>query len=106
MTRALIENKTITAKERERLTALYTAILSLKTKEECALFMRDLCTVSELKALGERFEVAKRLAKDQSYRGIADETGASTTTVTRVAHWFHHGMGGYSLAISRIRKGT
>lgn len=104
MTQALKQNKTTTAEERGRLANLYTALLSLKTKEECTLFMRDLCTISELKALGERFEVANRLAKDQSYRGIADETGASTTTVTRVAHWFHHGMGGYPLVISRMRK--
>ena len=83
---------------------LYDAILELKTKKECAAFFRDLCTLSELKAMSERFAVAEKIAKDLSYRGIADATGASTTTVTRVAHWYHHGQGGYRTVISRIQK--
>ncbi len=99
-----IKNEQLSATDRVRLDALYRVILSLKTKEECAAFMRDLCTLSELKAFGERFAVARLLAKDLSYRAAADETSASTTTVTRVAHWLRHGTGGYRTAIARMHK--
>lgn len=95
---------TSTAENKKRLDRLYAALLTLKTKAECAAFLRDLCTVTELQALAERFAVAERVANDESYRGIADETNTSTTTVTRVAHWFHHGRGGYPLIISRLQK--
>jgi len=88
----------------KRLKRLYKAILSLKTAEECAAFMRDLCTVAELQAMAERFSVAERIAKNTSYRAIADDVKTSTTTVTRVAHWFHHGRGGYPLVIARLQK--
>ena len=84
--------------------ALYDAFLSLKTREECSAFMRDLCTIAELDAFAERLAIARMIAKDASYRAVAEETGASTTTVTRVAHWFHHGRGGYPLIISRLQK--
>lgn len=85
-------------------TALYDAVLSLKTREEVANFMRDLCTLSEIDALAERYAVARLLAKDMSYRDVADKTGASTTTVTRVAHWLNHGQGGYRTVIERLKK--
>ncbi|MEK9177183.1 MAG: YerC/YecD family TrpR-related protein [Patescibacteria group bacterium] len=98
-----VKEERLTAEDRTRLSALYRAILSLKTKEECAAFMRDLCTLSELKAFGERFAVARLLSKDFSYRAAADETNASTTTVTRVAHWLHHGTGGYRTALARTK---
>lgn len=83
-------------------TAVYDALLSLKTREECSRFLRDLCTVAEIDAMAERFAIARLLSKDVSYRDAADETGASTTTVTRVSHWLHHGQGGYRTAISRL----
>ncbi len=81
---------------------LFKAILSLKTVLECECFFRDLCTFSELKEMTERFQIAKRIAKKESYRQISAKTGASTATVTRVAHWFHHGMGGYKLTLERL----
>ena len=84
--------------------ALYDAFLSLKTRDECAAFMRDLCTVAETDSMTERFAIARLLSKDASYRGAADETGASTTTVTRVAHWLNHGRGGYRTVIARMHK--
>ena len=85
-------------------TALYDAVLALKTREEAAGFIRDLCTLSEIDALAERYAVARLLAKDMSYRDVADKTGASTTTVTRVAHWLNHGQGGYRTVIERLKK--
>ncbi len=75
--------------------ALCTAFLDCKTEEEMANFLRDIATLSELQSLGERLEVAKQLAQGLSYREIAKNTGASTTTVTRVAKFIENGEGGY-----------
>ncbi len=83
---------------------LLKALLNLKTEKECRNFLRDLCTLSELKAMIERFQVAKRVANNETYREISKKTGASTATVTRVAHWFHHGMGGYKFVMKRRGK--
>lgn len=80
---------------------LYGAILKLKTKDECKKFFRDLCTLSELQAMSERFQVAKLIEKNIPYRTICEKTGSSTATITRVAHWLHHGEGGYKLALHR-----
>lgn len=85
------------------LVRLYDALLSLKTREECAAFLRDLCTVAELKEMAERFQIAKLVANNKSYREISRITGASTVTVTRVSHWYHHGMGGYRSVLSRLK---
>ena len=83
-------------------TELFEAILSLKSTKECRAFFRDLCTLSEIKAMIERFQVAKMVNKNIPYREISKKTGSSTTTVTRVAHWLHHGMGGYKLVLERM----
>ncbi|HPU94734.1 MAG TPA: YerC/YecD family TrpR-related protein [Candidatus Gracilibacteria bacterium] len=82
---------------------LFTAISSLTTPEECKKFFRDLCTLSEINGMTERFQVAKRILNKESYRSISEATGASTTTVTRVAHWLHHGMGGYNLVLKKMK---
>lgn len=75
--------------------ALSKALLSRKTEDEMDAFIRDIATLSEMQALGERLEVAKLLAQGLSYREVAKRTGASTTTVTRVAHFLENGEGGY-----------
>jgi TrpR-related protein YerC/YecD len=75
--------------------ALCTAVLSCKTEEEVADFLRDVATLSELQALSERLEVAKQITQGLSYREVAKQTGASTTTVTRVAKFIENGCGGY-----------
>lgn len=75
--------------------ALVQAMLACKTEEEMASFLRDIGTLSELQAWSERFEVAKQLAQGKTYREIAKNTGASTTTVTRVAKFLENGCGGY-----------
>jgi len=90
--------------DKKQLERVYDALLSLKTRGECAAFLRDLCTESELAAFAERLAIAERVAKDESYLSIASDLGASTTTVTRVAHWLNHGRGGYPLVISRLQK--
>lgn len=83
---------------------LYSAIIKLESTKECAEFFRDLCTVNELKAMSERWEVAQKVNKGTPYRQISEETGASTATITRVAHWLHHGMGGYQLMLKKLHK--
>lgn len=82
---------------------LFEAFLQIKTPQECRGFLRDLCTFAELKAMAERLQIAKAVAKKMSYREISNKTGASTATVTRVSHWFHHGMGGYKLVLERCK---
>ena len=83
---------------------LSQAILKLESVDECKRFLRDLCTLSELEAMTERFQVAKRVFAGEKYREINKKTGSSTTTITRVAHWLHHGMGGYRLVLERMRR--
>ena len=80
---------------------LFDAILSLRTGEEAAAFFRDLCTLSELEAMAHRWQVARLVDAGLPYQAVASQTGASTTTVTRVAHWLRHGEGGYRLALDR-----
>ena len=80
--------------------ALCSALIALKTEEEMASFLRDIGTLSELQAWSERFEVAKQLAQGITYREIAKNTGASTTTVTRVGKFLGKGEGGYRKVIS------
>lgn len=83
---------------------LFKVIASLKTADECKNFLRDLCTFPELKAMSERWQVAKQVDQNVPYRTVAKKTGSSTATITRVAHWLHHGMGGYRLAIKRLNS--
>ena len=85
---------------------LFEAILSLETRTEVEHFLRDLCTLAELEAMAQRWAVAKQVDRGIPYARIAERTGASTTTVTRVAHWLRHGEGGYRLALDRLRNAT
>jgi TrpR-related protein YerC/YecD len=80
---------------------LFRAINSLKTEEETEAFFRDLCTLSELEAMAHRWQVAQLFEQGLPYLEISERTGASTTTVTRVAYWLKHGEGGYRLALDR-----
>jgi TrpR-related protein YerC/YecD len=83
---------------------LLNAVLSLKTLDEAERFFRDLCTLSELEAMAHRWQVAKLVDRGLPYQEVAKEARASTTTVTRVAHWLRHGEGGYRLAIDRRNR--
>src|SRR4051795_8816281 len=78
---------------------LFATIASLQSVPEVESFCRDLCTLSELEAMAHRWQVARLLEKGLPYLEIAERTGASTTTVTRVAHWLRHGEGGYRAAL-------
>jgi TrpR-related protein YerC/YecD len=88
----------------EEMAELFGAIASLESPEETERFFRDLCTLSELEAMAHRWQVARLLEEGLPYLEIAERTHASTTTVTRVAHWLRHGEGGYRLALDRARS--
>ncbi len=81
--------------------ALCKAFLCCKTEAEVGDFLRDIGTLGELQAMSERLEVAKLLAEGKSYREIAKMTGASTTTVTRVAKFLADGQGGYAKILKK-----
>lgn len=81
----------------------YKAILSLKSEEECAVFFDDICTIQELEAIAQRFQVATLLDMGKSYVDINKETGASTATICRVSKCLNYGDGGYKTAIERIK---
>ena len=81
---------------------LFEAILQLESTDECKKFFRDLCTISEIDAMTERYKVAKMVDEGIPYREISKKLGSSTATITRVAHWLHHGKGGYKLVLERL----
>jgi len=85
---------------------LFDALRAIKSRTELEAFLRDLCTLGELEAMAHRWEVARLVHKGLPYTEIAEKTGASTATVTRVAHWLNHGEGGYRIAIDRVKKTT
>lgn len=83
---------------------LFSAILNLKTINECYDFFEDLCTVNELKSLAQRLDVAKMLTLGETYTAIGKATGASTATISRVNRALNYGCDGYKLVIGRIAE--
>lgn len=83
---------------------LFEAILLLRNQEECYRFFEDVCTVGELKSLAQRLAVAKMLEADYTYTTIAEETGASTATISRVKRALHYGADGYRLILGRLSQ--
>ena len=88
----------------DRTRAMFEAILSLETVDEAAGFFRDLCTLAELEAMSQRWQIVLLLEEGLPYREIAEQTGASTATVTRISQWLHHGEGGYRLVLDRLGR--
>ena len=81
---------------------LFEAILLLKNEQECYKFFEDICTVSELKAMAQRLEVARMTKEGNTYDNIVDRTGVSTATIARVKRCLDYGAGGYKLILKRI----
>lgn len=81
---------------------LFEAILCLQSKEECYNFFEDLCTVNELLSLSQRYEVASMLRDRKTYLEIAEKTGASTATISRVNRSLNYGNDGYDLIFERL----
>lgn len=84
--------------------SLFQAILHLNTLEECGNFFEDLCTISELRAMEQRFQVAAMLDEGRIYSDIAKETGASTATISRVNKCLTYGSDGYRTALDRMKQ--
>jgi len=91
-------------KKDPRVKELFETIVYLEDPVECARFFRDLCTLTELKAMAERWQVVQLVSEDIPYREISQRTGASTATITRIAHWLKYGEGGYRTMLERVRK--
>lgn len=83
---------------------LFEAILTLRDEEECFLFFEDLCTVNELLSLSQRFEVASMLKRKDTYLKIAEKTGASTATISRVNRSLNYGNDGYEMVFGRMKS--
>ncbi len=90
-------------RKKERSESLYKAILSLNTVEECMKFFDDLCTVSELMAMEQRYQVASCLNSGMIYNDILAETGASSATISRVNRSLQYGNGGYEIVFQRTK---
>lgn len=88
----------------EELDRLFDGILTLKTREECYAFFEDLCTMNELLSMGQRIEVANMLVQHKTYHDIADLTGASTATISRINRTLNYGNDGYELVLNRIEE--
>ena len=84
--------------------ALFQAILSLETVDECYKFFEDACTIKEILDISQRYEVARLLSEKKNYQEISKETGASTATISRVAKCLSYGSDGYALVLDRIEK--
>lgn len=88
----------------EAVDRLFDAVLCLDTREECYNFFEDLCTVNELLSLSQRFEVASMLKDKRTYLEIADKTGASTATISRVNRSLNYGNDGYDMIFERLKS--
>lgn len=88
----------------ESVDRLFDAVLSLNDREECYTFFEDICTVNELLSLSQRFEVAKMLREQKTYLDIAEKTGASTATISRVNRSLNYGNDGYDMVLNRLAE--
>lgn len=88
--------------KKERNDEMYRAILKLETLEEAVDFFEDLCTVSELRAMEQRYQVAVLLSEGMIYNDILERTGASSATISRVNRSLQYGAGGYSVVFERL----
>src|ERR1700733_8314391 len=87
-----------------RFDELVEGFVALRDNSVAAAFLRDLCTTTEIDAMGQRLQVARLVDEGISYQEISRRTGASTATITRVAQWLHYGEGGYAAVLKRRRR--
>ena len=86
--------------------ALFEAVLSLDDRAEAKRFFRDLCTLTELRDMAQRWAVVRLLDAGHHYAEISRRTGASTATITRIASWLNHGEGGYRAMLDKLDKAS
>ncbi len=101
MTSGRVEAAGTHAETVRRFDELVAAFTSLSEPSDVSAFLRDLCTTAELDAMGQRLQVAALVAEGLAYQEISKRTGASTATVTRVAHWLRFGEGGYATVLEK-----
>lgn len=94
-------NKKLRSREVDR---LFEGILTLQSVEECYAFFEDVCTVNELLAFSQRFEVARMLREGRTYLEITEKTKASTATISRVNRSLNYGDDGYDLVFGRLKE--
>lgn len=87
---------------KEEVDHLFDAILTLKDREECYKLFSDICTIKELMAMSQRYEVAMMLKKNMTYLDISRKVGASTATISRVNRSLTYGEDGYNLVFKRL----
>jgi len=90
--------------KKEKNEDFYKAILLLKDEEECYSFFRDVCTIAELRAMEQRFEVARMLTQGKVYSEILERTGASSATISRVNRALLNGTGGYVSVLGKMKE--
>ena len=83
---------------------LCQALLSLKTTEEVYSFLEDVATIGEIRALAQRLEVSRLLSEGYTYPQIAQQTGASTATISRVKKFLEYGADGYKIVLERLKE--
>ena len=89
----------------EAVEELFEAILTLKDTDECTKFFEDIFTVNEVLSIAQRFAVAKMLKENHTYLEVAEKTGASTATISRVNRSLNYGNDSYTMVLERM-KGT
>lgn len=97
-------NKNLKNNKKDRNTEMYEAILTLETVEECMRFFDDLCSVTELRAMEQRYQVAVLLNQGNIYNSILEQTGASSATISRVNRSLMYGADGYEIAFKRLAE--
>lgn len=90
----------------KELDLFFEAVLKLQSVDECYKFFEDVATINELKALSQRIHVAGMLKEKKLYTEIAEKTGASTATISRVNKCLNYGTGGYGLILDRLEEGN
>ena len=88
----------------EHIDCFFGAVMELKNIDECYDFFEDLCTVSEIQAMAQRFHVARLLSAGKTYQEISSETGASTATISRINKCLEYGTDGYKTALERLKN--
>ena len=88
----------------DEVTQFFNAVLTLKTVDECYAFFEDVCTINELLSISQRLEVAHMLTESKTYLDIAEKTGASTSTISRVNRSLVYGNDGYNIAFARMKE--
>lgn len=97
-------NRSSKSDKREPFPEMYEAILTLKTMDECINFFDDLCSVTELRAIEQRYHVAKLLNEGHIYNTILEQTGASSATISRVNRSLQYGKGSYDIVFGRLKE--